>query len=214
MSAVVQDLVRVAVEQFGVTSAELRRSSDLQVEVASAAGLEVDVRAEQWRAVAEGLDRAHERAAAAHAGRSGISRCRSCGAPFRWVTTEAGKPMSLDPLPRPMGNVIMVPRGQSRLVAKVVSKSALPVKGAPAYQTHFVSCPDAASMRRPRRGSGAGRGRKPAAAGPPCQVCRRPMNAAYALASGEDTHPTCDPNPEAPATSSGPQLTLLTGGES
>lgn len=209
---VVDDLVRVAVEGFGVTSAELRASSDLQVEVASAAGVDY-VRREQWRSVAERLDQAHERAAAAHSGGSkkGPARCRLCDAPVRFVLTEMGKPMPLDPLPRPMGNVIMVPRGQSKLVAQVVSPGQLPVNGKAAYQAHFASCPDAAAHRRARSAkAGGGRGRV-VELGPDCVVCRRPLAVALADA-GETSHPMCDPAPAVAVER--PTLTLLPGGGS
>jgi hypothetical protein len=184
VTAVVNDLLRVAVEQ-GLTSAELRASSDARDALASAAGV-VEPRVEQWRSLADGLDAAAERAAAAHGGRSGASSCSGCGASIRWASTEAGKAMSLDPLPRPGGNVILVNQGRSRLVAVTVPRSSLPVVGRSAYQSHFVSCPMADQFRRRRSGR-----RAPGA--DPCLVCGKPRHRLL-VDRGETTHPACHPD--------------------
>lgn len=71
-------------------------------------------------------------------------RCQRCPARVVWVKTEArGKSMPLDPDPHPEGNVVLVPLPQSRhWAARVLPPEQLPpADGAPAYLSHFVTCP-------------------------------------------------------------------------
>lgn len=69
-----------------------------------------------------------------------MNTCRACPAPVRWVRTEAGRAMPLDPVPVPEGNVQLVGG-----VAHVLHKDEVPQPGA-RYVSHFATCP----ARRPK----------------------------------------------------------------
>lgn len=71
-----------------------------------------------------------------------MSACRSCNATIRWERTAAGKPIPLDPEPRPDGNLCIRDDG------RVVSDHGFPAS-APRYVTHFATCPNANQHRRP-----------------------------------------------------------------
>lgn len=76
-----------------------------------------------------------------------MSTCRSCGAPIRWVETEHGKRMPIDPDPHPQGNVI--PWGWDENGAKVVARVLTePPIGRDAWRSHFTTCPHATTHRR------------------------------------------------------------------
>lgn len=186
----VDDLVTAALT-LGVTPVELRGSDDVRDQVRVAAGLgERPVRLEQWRRVVPKVEEAHEAAARRHGG----SHCKACGAPIVWGQTEGGKTMSLDPLPRPGGNVIKIPQGR-HLVLRVVSPSALPVVGRPAYQTHFASCPHADEFRRRKTRRDKARSSRGRLA--KCRVCSLPMDP-WLPENGYTSHPTCDPTEKGP----------------
>lgn len=70
-------------------------------------------------------------------------RCRSCGAPVRWVPTEAGRSMPLDAEPSDRGNVEL-----RAGVAVVVDPDQPTLTGEPRYVAHFSTCPDADRWRR------------------------------------------------------------------
>jgi len=78
------------------------------------------------------------------------AECRSCRMPIRWVVTQNGKRMPLDPVPDPEGNVWIegmengVPKVQVALTAADVPAN-VPIR----YVSHFVSCPDRDSWRKP-----------------------------------------------------------------
>lgn len=74
------------------------------------------------------------------------SLCDSCGAEIRWVTTEGGRPMPLDPAPHPNGNVVVGLRDRYR----VLTGPQLPAEGV-AWRSHFATCPHASRHRRGRR---------------------------------------------------------------
>lgn len=69
--------------------------------------------------------------------------CRSCGAPVRWVKTNTGRPMPLDPEPVPTGNVVMCLG-----LAHVLREDRDPQ--VERFNAHFVTCPHAAQHRKPR----------------------------------------------------------------
>lgn len=72
-----------------------------------------------------------------------MNACQSCGAAMRWVKTEAGKNMPLDPEPIRGGNVEM-----RNGVAHVVQ----PDDETRRYVSHFSTCPNANGHRtKPRR---------------------------------------------------------------
>lgn len=80
-----------------------------------------------------------------------MGRCRSCEAPVRWVYTEKGRRMPLDPDPytgpEPTGLFVIRPGD----IALAVPPDAFP--GEPLYRSHFATCPNAASHRRAKGGS-------------------------------------------------------------
>lgn len=191
MTAIVDDLFTAA-QELGVLPVELKGEADVREQVRVHAGLgDLPVRAEQWRAVRARVEALVEEVVrrSNHGG-----QCRACGALIIWGQTETGKPMSVDPLPRPGGNVVRMPQGK-RQVLRVLPPAALPVVGRPAYQSHFVSCPFADQMRkrrtaRERRGGGAADG--PMCTAPGCEL-RTPLDEAV-VAEGFTTHPTCGPD--------------------
>lgn len=71
------------------------------------------------------------------------STCKYCGAAIRWATTEAGKPMPLDPSPNPRGNQELSRDGER-------VKAAHPVYTPDhlRYMPHWKSCPHADRARR------------------------------------------------------------------
>ncbi len=71
-----------------------------------------------------------------------ISLCRSCRAPIRWERTPNGKRIPLDPEPVPSGNIVINEIGLAVVVKPGQGK----------YQSHFVSCPNAARHRTPKGG--------------------------------------------------------------
>lgn len=73
-----------------------------------------------------------------------MSTCRSCGAPVRWERTAAGKPIPLDPEPRPDGNLAFRDDG------RVYSLPQSTLDDVPRYVTHFATCPHANQHRKPK----------------------------------------------------------------
>ncbi len=73
-----------------------------------------------------------------------------CSADIIWARTNAGKAMPVDAVPVDNGNVLLRPwPGRDEPEAHVVN---MPERfDAPRYTSHFVTCPAAASFRRPRR---------------------------------------------------------------
>ena len=71
-------------------------------------------------------------------------RCRSCQAPVKWVTTEAGRAMPLDAEPDPGGNVEIVAGNQARVHRQT------PMVGGPFYMPHHATCPQGREWRKKR----------------------------------------------------------------
>lgn len=69
--------------------------------------------------------------------------CRSCGAPVRWVRTEAGRRMPINPDPDPAGNLVLDVTGLAVQVD--------PTATGPKYTSHFATCPEAARHRKPKQ---------------------------------------------------------------
>jgi hypothetical protein len=78
-----------------------------------------------------------------------VGRCRSCRAPIRWVLSEKGRRMPLDPEPyqgdSPRG-LFVLRSGDRGEVAMAATPDAFPEE--PHYRSHFASCPNAARHRR------------------------------------------------------------------
>lgn len=81
------------------------------------------------------------------------SRCRSCGAPVRWVITEAnGKQMPLDPEGVPDGNVWVDHWKAGMPVVKMAMMGdAVPANVLTRYVSHFTTCPNADAWRAKKR---------------------------------------------------------------
>lgn len=74
--------------------------------------------------------------------------CSSCSAPITWAQTENGKPMPVDAVPVPNGNIeLQLPNDpRDPPVAHVLRKGE--TRPAPLYVSHFSTCPDAAEHRK------------------------------------------------------------------
>lgn len=69
------------------------------------------------------------------------TRCRSCGAPVRWVRTERDKLTPLDAEPVLDGEWVVDADGVARLFHLFSA-------GQPRYRVHWANCPDAEDWRR------------------------------------------------------------------
>ena len=78
-----------------------------------------------------------------------MSDCRSCGQAIRWVQTEKGRPMPLDFMPTPDGNVTIETNesGRGPVVKVWGDPTAIPA-GRQRFVSHFVTCPNAKEHRR------------------------------------------------------------------
>lgn len=87
-----------------------------------------------------------------------MTACRSCGASIVWCWSTKGVPTPVDPEPVPDGNVTVEGGGRIASGVRIVVGSIQPgLFDAPElrYQTHFVTCPDAARWRNtPSPGGG------------------------------------------------------------
>lgn len=71
-------------------------------------------------------------------------RCRTCDAPIIWARTPGGKAIPVDSEPRPDGNLVLEFNGEEGVTARYVSEGGTHV-------SHFVTCPDADTHRKPKR---------------------------------------------------------------
>jgi hypothetical protein len=82
------------------------------------------------------------------------ARCRSCQAPVIWAVSASGRPMPLDPDPRPDGTLILIetdPPTALRVGDGSKEAQTAARRQQPRYAAHFASCPDAAKWRRRSR---------------------------------------------------------------
>ena len=70
-----------------------------------------------------------------------LSKCRTCDAWIVWARTEGNKRIPLDPEPVLNGNIVLEAEGS---IARVVP----PRPDVKRYNSHFVTCPNAAQHRR------------------------------------------------------------------
>lgn len=76
-----------------------------------------------------------------------MGRCRSCGAPIRWVKTMHGRNHPIDAMPVPDGDWVLRPSAMGTLMVRYTL-----IQGdAERYTSHFATCPNADRHRRPRR---------------------------------------------------------------
>ena len=81
--------------------------------------------------------------------------CRICKAPIMWARTVAsetgtgGKPMPLDPVPNPDGNVAVRQTGPGRFVARVLKDGESHDRTAEKlHMPHFATCPGSPGAAR------------------------------------------------------------------
>lgn len=82
----------------------------------------------------------------------GVSGCRSCGAPIRWVVTERGKRIPLDRDPQPDGNIVPILVGGDWVarVLPVDTAAEYRAQGGDLYRAHFTTCEQADAWRKKR----------------------------------------------------------------
>lgn len=76
-----------------------------------------------------------------------MANCRSCHRPIRWVETEKGKLMPIDPEPSAAGTILLRPQIDRKTLA-IVGVPTEAFLGEPRYVSHFATCPDADRHRR------------------------------------------------------------------
>lgn len=84
--------------------------------------------------------------------RIAVARCRSCSAPIRWLTSDAGRPFPVDVDPVDTGNVLEAWIG-GEAIAVVLSAGELEgarIAGRELLVSHFATCPNAATHRKAR----------------------------------------------------------------
>lgn len=74
------------------------------------------------------------------------ARCTSCGALIIWAVTKNGKPMPVDAVSAPTGNIALVPDPDPR---EPPTAQYLKTPGV-RYLSHFATCPNAAEHRKAR----------------------------------------------------------------
>lgn len=75
-------------------------------------------------------------------------KCKSCGAPIIWATTQKGKLMPLDAAPDPDGNLAV--SRWATVIAVHPRTELTDTQGFPTHKSHFATCPHAAEHRRKR----------------------------------------------------------------
>lgn len=78
-----------------------------------------------------------------------MSRCSACPAEILWATTRAGRAIPLNQDPHPQGNV-RVKDGVAEVLGPLEAYAARAAKE-PLHVAHFVTCPGADLLRKPRR---------------------------------------------------------------
>lgn len=73
--------------------------------------------------------------------------CSTCRRPILWARTELGKPIPIDPAPRPDGNIVLRPIAVgAELLAHVLKKGE--ETGEQRYVSHFATCEHSELHRR------------------------------------------------------------------
>ena len=125
---------------------------------------------------------------------SGMSVCNGdgCGATIRWVVTEGGRRMPINPDPHPDGTIVAIDRPDGTTVARVLSGAQLPAQQQ-AWQPHWQTCPASPQFRK-----------RQARTLPKCKACGMAMDPTLARRENWTTHPSCDPARHRPKSSGGP----------
>lgn len=112
---------------------------------------------------------------------TGTCNGSGCTADVRWVLTEGGRRMPIDPDPHPDGTVVRRVDGQGRIRAHVLTGVELPAQE-PAWRPHWTTCPASAEFRR-----------RQWAAAPKCIACKLPLDRELTARTGWPWHPCCAP---------------------
>lgn len=154
-----QEVGRVLAEaavELGATPREVEKVPEVRAVTAAKAGLDPEDEAltvGAWSAAVVLVTKAFELAARSHQRRQRATGplpcCQRCAQPLGFVRTVAARSMPIDPVPHPMGNVVLVNHGQSRLVAEVLGLDELPTPRT-SYRPHFATCPAADEFTRRR----------------------------------------------------------------
>lgn len=88
--------------------------------------------------------------------------CRSCTAPIVWASTSDGNAMPVDADPTPPGTVVFTGRdhidtGIHRPEVVVLTQDDLFTDPTSRHTSHFATCPDADTWRRPLTTTGGTR---------------------------------------------------------
>lgn len=86
------------------------------------------------------------------------AHCRSCGAEIFWAVTESGKAMPIDAKPTSTGNLVLRDHTDNVGTVQVLDSpmTVLDAKKAgarddePRFTSHFATCPNSASHRKPK----------------------------------------------------------------
>ncbi len=80
------------------------------------------------------------------------AKCSTCGAPIRWAMGHNGKRIPLDAEPAPNGNVRIAPSNLPDVGtwATYVTRESPAAPGEVLYLSHFATCPDAKTHRKPK----------------------------------------------------------------
>jgi hypothetical protein len=94
----------------------------------------------QWADAERGLDWLTRQ-------RTGVREsCKACGAAVLWVeSVKNDRPMPVDPLPHPDGNLRLERRGNGLLAHVLPKRAPRPER---TYRPHFATCPHAGQLRR------------------------------------------------------------------
>lgn len=176
--------VALLAAELGLTVPEVRDRSVREDLCRRADVMRSALTGRDWTAVARALAQITVAQAALPVG----SLCRRCKAPVRWIVMTTGSRMPLDPLPHPHGNILLEQRNAAGAVhGRVLPLRDLPVLDAPAYRSHFVTCPHADQARRARL--------TVVPPGPACLVCGGPLHQLL-VDAGDSRHPLCVPDEE------------------
>lgn len=78
--------------------------------------------------------------------------CRYCNEPIRWVRTEGGREMAINPVPDRNGNIVLLPGGLGQRARKLSGARLLEWRGQ-LWMPHIVTCTNLRSpacLRRTR----------------------------------------------------------------
>lgn len=81
----------------------------------------------------------------------GLGRCRGCGRPVRWATTQAERQMPLDPEPDQNGNVVARLGDSQTWYARIPTTDRPQAPTERRFMPHVATCPSPPLPRAPQR---------------------------------------------------------------